>query len=650
MFLSPATKNTFAKEDAIEAGAHPADVQADFRLSPDTPVQPELLAVLRQSVEICPTIGVVVVLFDSDGLALPQKQAFVKVKGGLVAVGGMDWKPVFDEVTKETLYCANPAVTKMNKLLAAALRKQINQKIVIASSFCEFDRTNDGDWQKQGLDDWLVNSDPKELVYNAILKDNNRALVLADLIKDWPIFGGHVDPSWLGMQDIAPELAFSQLLDPRDVGDHEQVLYHWRGTHWRLVPADQARKAAYALFADFYPKAAKDLVLESALKTAVSNPALFAIPQPGEETTLIPCTDCTLHISSAGDIQEKGPVREDGLRYVIQANWADRGVPRPLFDKFIADVLPDPDVRRLVQQYIGYTLTSHTRYQVAQWWFGKGANGKGVLAAIVAALHQAVVPANLDHLTDFGAETLVGASLVTVDETPRRIDEQALKTAISADSPLYVDRKNRRALSVYLSAKWILRGNEAPNISDASDGFWRRLHIVPFPAQFLGKDKIPDLADRIVAEELSGVLGWAVEGLVDLLRAGDFDVPKACQLAKKEMKLATDSVAGFLDDREYHVALEPSAAKSYVYDAYAAWAKQSGLMPVGAPKFWQRVRDAVPGYLEAQVRRDEGVVRVCNVILVGAPTEEIEQRRAGIRVIPPLPSPKAGGGAFPVPF
>ncbi len=642
--------NNFAKEDAIEAGAHPADVQEDFRLSPDTPVQPELLDVLRQAVEICPTIGIIAVLFDSDGSTLTQKETFIKIKGNLVPLGGIDWKPFFNESTKETLYCANPAVTRMNKLLAAALRKQIDRKIVIASSFCAFNQKDDGDWQKQGLDDWLVNSDPKELVYNAILKDNNRALLLSDLIKDWPIFGGHVDPDWLGAKDIAPELAFSQLLDPHDVGEQDGLLYAWKGTHWELLAQDEARKAAYALFAQFYPKSAKDLVLVSAAKTAVSNPDLFTVPKIGKDTTLVPCQDCTLHISNAGEIDVKDSVREDGLRYVIRAGWADRNLPRPMFDKFIKEVLPDPDVRRLVQQYIGYTLVPHTRFQVAQWWFGKGSNGKGVLAAIVAALHQCVAPASLDNLKKFGAETLIGASLITVDETPKRIDEQPLKSAISADSPILVDRKHEKALHIYLAAKWLLRGNEAPSISDASDGFWRRLHIIPFVAQFLGTDVIPDLAERIIAEELAGVLGWAIEGLVDLLQAGHFDVPEACQIAKREMKLATDSVAGFLDDREHHVAEKATASKQVVYDAYAAWSRQSGLLPVGAPRFWQRIKDLVPGFVEDRIRDETGKqYRACNVVLAGAPVEEIEQRRAGIHAIPPLPSPKTGG-AFPVPF
>jgi putative DNA primase/helicase len=128
----------------------------------------------------------------------------------------------------------------------------------------------------------------------------------------------------------------------------------------------------------------------------------------------------------------------------------------------------------LVQQYVGYTLIGDTRFQVAQWWFGSGANGKGFLARIVAALHRKVAAASIDDLGGFGSENLIDASLITVDETPKRVDEQRLKTAISGDD-LPINRKYLQPVTVKLRGKWLLRGNDKPALSDQTDGVWRRL-------------------------------------------------------------------------------------------------------------------------------------------------------------------------------
>jgi len=393
------------------------------------------------------------------------------------------------------------------------------------------------------------------------------------------------------------EMAFSRMLNGNIVGQADGLLYEWKGSHWQVVEARRAEKAAHLLIDAFYAEGGSARKIVDAPKAAVSAPHLYGIPTTRRWTevggAIIPCLDVTLDVSKNGDIRIREPNKDDGLRYCVNARWADRDQPCPEFDRFIQGTLPDPDVRRLVQQYVGYTLISDTRFQVAQWWFGSGANGKGFLAQIVSALHRKVSAADIEDLGGFGSENLIDASLITVDETPKRIDEQRLKSAISGDD-LNINRKYHVPVTVRLRGKWLLRGNDKPALSDQTDGLWRRLQIIEFTQKFEGDKRDDMLADRIVENELPGVLRWAVEGLVMLLKAGGFkDIPESVQASKMQMQIETDNVLGWWTENDVRVCDAPRVKKESVYTSYSVWCKSNGMMPLGAPRFWSRVKSIV---------------------------------------------------------
>ena len=57
--------------------------------------------------------------------------------------------------------------------------------------------------------------------------------------------------------------------------------------------------------------------------------------------------------------------------------------------------------------------------------------------------------------------------------------------------------------------------------------------VIPFDRIFTDKDKDPDLFDRIVANELPGVLNRALEGYRRLVVRGTFKLPSAVKNATK---------------------------------------------------------------------------------------------------------------------
>jgi len=71
----------------------------------------------------------------------------------------------------------------------------------------------------------------------------------------------------------------------------------------------------------------------------------------------------------------------------------------PRWERFLAETLPDPDVRRFVQKLVGYSLTGEVGENVLPFAYGSGGNGKSVfLGAIRAVLGDYATEAAPDLL------------------------------------------------------------------------------------------------------------------------------------------------------------------------------------------------------------------------------------------------------------
>ncbi|WP_291522042.1 phage/plasmid primase, P4 family [Acidithiobacillus sp.] len=390
------------------------------------------------------------------------------------------------------------------------------------------------------------------------------------------------------------------------------VLYRWNDTHWSVVEEVDAKRDTYAWLA------AQDASWAGAenATSAVQALRLAAprLPKPTKDI-VVPTQNGHVHLDG-GALLLKCPDPALGLTHCLNCQYAP-GQTSPRFTAFLHQVLPDPEVQRRVQEYVGYTLISDARYQRAQFWLGQGANGKGVLANIVQALHSRVAAIVLDQLNGFRLSNLVGASLVYVDEAPRKpIDEQLLKSMIAGEM-IQIDRKYRDPLSVPVRGKWIVLGNHLPAITDHSIGFWRRWDIVPFSVTIPERERDPLLAETIIREELSGVLNWALEGLVRLQTRGAFDpvMPQAMRELLHEAKVETNSVVAWVDDEGITLKDSIDTPKAQVFASYAAWCENNAMRAVSSVQFWKRMREQFTRLAEARTRLEGGVTRRVNVHL-----------------------------------
>lgn len=276
----------------------------------------------------------------------------------------------------------------------------------------------------------------------------------------------------------------------------------------------------------------------------------------------------------------------------------DENAQCPIFIQTIREIACH-DVKwvLVMQEIFGYCLSGHLEVAKFFIFYGAGANGKSLLIDILIQLcgEENVSSISLKELSeDFHLDGLVGKKLNAASENEFRArgSTQKLK-AITTGDKVSVERKYCRPQSMRLKAKLVFATNNLPIFDDSSDGFFRRLFIVPFSASFVGKDEDKQLKDKLVPE-LPGIFNWALDGLTRL-RENNFVLTR-CKAVENCM---LDYRSGVLTVEHFVVeALEACEGnridRRALRSAYHDWLLRNGCDEDGrtSQRFWRDFRDS----------------------------------------------------------
>jgi len=224
----------------------------------------------------------------------------------------------------------------------------------------------------------------------------------------------------------------------------------------------------------------------------------------------------------------------------------------PKWDKFLEEVLPDPELQKLLQMWFGYTLFHDTSQQKFLLVVGPAATGKSVMAKIMGKLAGpggvSAIP-----LKDFGKPFSLYQTLgrkINIDPDMSeldKVDEGILRSYVGGDL-MKVERKYKDPIMVYPSARLVFCTNDLPHIADRSNATWRRMILLPFDQVVPVEKRNPHLVEEL-SKELSGIWNWAWEGLQELQRQGRFLEPKRMQEAIAEYKTEVSPVRQWLEEK-----------------------------------------------------------------------------------------------------
>lgn len=273
----------------------------------------------------------------------------------------------------------------------------------------------------------------------------------------------------------------------------------------------------------------------------------------------------------------------------------DPNATAPHFMSFMKDItVDDSQLINVHQELVGYWLTVETKAEKAVYYYGGGANGKSVMAFIVTALvgedNVSSVPLT-EFSQTFGMENLIGKSLNIAAEN--EMGGKALKTenfkAIVSGDNITINIKYRPAISYRPYCRLVFLVNNLPDSSDVTEGYFRKIIIVPFPRTFKKEERNVELKNELL-KELPGILNWAIQGL-KRLRSNNYQFSECKAIKETESAYHNEQnpVREFF--HSHVVQVDGSRTKqSDFYNMYSQWLTVQGIDDKGTKSrqvFWR---------------------------------------------------------------
>lgn len=265
----------------------------------------------------------------------------------------------------------------------------------------------------------------------------------------------------------------------------------------------------------------------------------------------------------------------------------------------------DANLRRLIEEMIGYTLFRRNELGKSFILTGEGANGKSTVLDCIKNMigSHNVASISLNELGQrFKTAELYGKMANIGDDISNSyIEDNSLFKKLVTGETVNVERKGKDPFDFDNYSKLIFSANEIPRINDTSNGLMRRLIIVPFNAKFSPKDPDfdPYVKDKLMTTEATEyLLLLGIQGLKRILANRKFTEVSSVEDELKEYEKVNNPVIAFLE--EFKVENEPTNA---VYLKYTTWCIDNGLKKLSKIQF---VREICKNGYQSKAKKIEG--------------------------------------------
>ena len=315
-----------------------------------------------------------------------------------------------------------------------------------------------------------------------------------------------------------------------------------------------------------------------------------------------------------GDVH---PHRPDDLVTMLAGATFEPGATAPDFEAFVAQVLPDDDVRTYVQSRLGAALVGEVREHELNIAYGEGANGKTTLFNIIGAIlgdYAVVAPETLliaskheHHPTD--RTVLFRRRLAYAGEIAAgSYFNEALVKELTGGDRITGRRMREDFWSFDPTHKLWLFANHLPHVAGTDHAIWRRVRVVPFTVTIPEQKQDPELAHKVVANEGPGVLAWLIDGC-RMWQSG-MPAPKAVLLATERYRHGEDTAERFvIEELDVDLASDGFVYADELWAVHATWCVEQGVAEHAVKREVQRVSERLRVLGCDQVRRQDGGCR-----------------------------------------
>jgi P4 family phage/plasmid primase-like protien len=206
--------------------------------------------------------------------------------------------------------------------------------------------------------------------------------------------------------------------------------------------------------------------------------------------------------------------------YSVPWRYKANTCPR-MFFTFLDRVLPNENDRRTIQEFFSLVYIDRSKISIEKFLIliGGGSNGKSVLLNIISEVVGKKYISHLDpnQLKDYKQIVEMSGKKLNIapDVRSSAMMSSAMKTLVSGERVEAWEMY--RGMKTIISPPLVFSMNELPKTEDNSNGMVRRMLPVFFSVTIPEEEQDKELANKIIASELSGVFDWLMEGRKRLL-------------------------------------------------------------------------------------------------------------------------------------
>ncbi|KAA9218649.1 MULTISPECIES: DNA primase family protein [Aerococcus] len=220
------------------------------------------------------------------------------------------------------------------------------------------------------------------------------------------------------------------------------------------------------------------------------------------------------------------------------------------FDEWLKSIAcGDDEIVTLLWQVINEALNpNHTRNKIG-FLIGSGNSGKGTFQQLLINL---IGKQNVSTLkppqfsNQYDKANLIGKVCNIGDDISNAyIDEISDLMSIATGDPITVEEKYQPIYSATLKLFCLFSGNDMPNVRNKSLGWYRRLLLIPFNADFNGQKNDPKIKEIYLKDKR--ILEYVLKKAIEM----DFTQFIEPEVVKKEIakyRRANDYIEGYIND------------------------------------------------------------------------------------------------------
>ena len=316
---------------------------------------------------------------------------------------------------------------------------------------------------------------------------------------------------------------------------------------------------------------------------------LKAEPLPDINPYMIACTNGSIDIRDK-KLREHSPT--DFVRNKVNTRYDENAYVEVVDEVLDKISVNDPQLRKLIEEMMGYALIPTSKFQKAFILYGDGANGKSTLLDIITDVigDTNISSLSLQELNHNFKLSEITNKLVNIgdDISDQYLEDSSIFKKLVSGDEVTVDKKNEQPYKMRNYATMLFATNNLPTTKDKSTGYSRRLSIIPFEAVFSSTDPDydPFILDKLTTPEAkSYILNLAIDGIIRVFAQNGFtEVDRVDDILNDFLK-ENNNVIAFLSEFDIEGQVSSDAYNEYTY-----WCAQNGVSNYKIRKFNSEVR------------------------------------------------------------